>query len=85
MYQWEFDGPARLRAESFPLHVQRRLVEFMEAVVIVDPPEYQRNLGQPDNMMRTLPFGQHDEGLITFLNYPPGELVLVAQVQWLDD
>ncbi|HET9894869.1 MAG TPA: hypothetical protein VFQ44_08030 [Streptosporangiaceae bacterium] len=57
----------------------------MEAVVIVDPMEYHRYPGEPDKSMRSLAFGPHDEGLVTFLVYPPDELVLVAQIQWLGD
>lgn len=85
MYRWEFDGPARIEAESLPQHVRRALEAFMEAVVIVDPVEYQRYPGEPDKPMRSLPFGPHDEGLVTFLVYPPDDLVLVVQIQWLGD
>jgi hypothetical protein len=35
--------------------------------------------------LRTLHFGQHGEGLVTFLVYPPDDLVLVVKVQWLGD
>lgn len=85
MYQWDFDGPARLEAESLPRHVQHLLTAFMEAAVIVDPLEYQRYPGESDKPMRSLPFGPHDEGLVTFLVYPPDELVLVVQIHWLGD
>jgi hypothetical protein len=42
----------------------------MDAVVIVDPLQYQRRHDEPDDLpapLRTLHFGQHDEGLVTFL------------------
>jgi hypothetical protein len=39
----------------------------MDAVVIVDPAEYQRRPGEPERPLRTLPFGQ--AGLVTFLVY----------------
>jgi hypothetical protein len=48
-----------------PVHVQFALSDFMDAVVIVDPTEYQRRPGEPDRPLRTLPFGQ--AGLVTFL------------------
>jgi hypothetical protein len=83
VYQWELDGPARLEAESLPPHVRKELNAFMEAVVIVDPMQYQRYPGEPGKPMRSLHFGQHDEGPVTFLIYPPDELVLVVQIQWL--
>jgi hypothetical protein len=57
----------------------------MEAVVIVDPMDFFRYPGEPDKPMRSLPFGSHDEGLVTFLVYPPDDLVLVVQIQWLGD
>jgi hypothetical protein len=85
MYRWELDGPARLEAESLPPHVRQALEAFMEAAVIVDPAEYQRYPGEPDKPMRSLHFGPHDEGLVTFLVYPPDDLVLVVQIQWLGD
>ena len=85
MYRWEFDGPARLEAGSLPTHVRRELYAFMEAVVIVDPMDYRRYPGELDKPMRSLPFGSHDEGLVTFLVYPPDDLVLVVQIQWLGD
>jgi hypothetical protein len=65
--------------------VDRELTTFMEAVVIVDPVDYRRYPGEPDKPMRTLNFGSHVEGLVTFLIYPPDDLVLVVQFQWLGD
>jgi hypothetical protein len=32
--------------------------------------------------LRMLHFGTHDEGLVTFLIYPPDDLVLVVRIQW---
>jgi hypothetical protein len=54
-------------------------------VVIVDPAEYRRRPGDPIGPLRTLPFGQHSQGLVTFLIYPPDDLVLVVKIQWLGD
>ena len=34
--------------------------------------------------LRTLHFGRQDEGLVTFLVYPPDDL-LVVRIQWLGD
>jgi hypothetical protein len=60
----------------------------MDAVVLVDPIEYQRYPGEPCDppaLLRTLHFGDHDEGLVTFLVYPPDDLVLVVRIRWLGD
>lgn len=60
----------------------------MDAVVVVDPIEYQRHLSEPADpakLLRTLHFGHHHAGLVTFLVYPPDELVLVVQILWLGD
>ena len=57
----------------------------MDAAVIVDPAEYQRRRGEPAAALRTLPFGPHSQGLITFLIYPPDDLVLVVKIQWIGD
>jgi hypothetical protein len=35
--------------------------------------------------LRMLYFGPHLEGLVTFLVYPPDDLVLVVRLQWLGD
>jgi hypothetical protein len=35
--------------------------------------------------LRTLHFGRHDDGLVTFLVYPPDDLVLVVRIQWLGE
>ncbi|MGO8960873.1 MAG: hypothetical protein ACLQFR_26395 [Streptosporangiaceae bacterium] len=60
----------------------------MDAVVIVDPLEYQRRGDEPDDSpatLRTLYFGPHHEGLVTFLVYSPDDLVLVVRIQWLGE
>jgi hypothetical protein len=60
----------------------------MDAVVIVDPIDYQRRPDErsdPPAPLRTLHFGEHREGLVTFLVYPPDDLVLVVRIQWLGD
>jgi len=60
----------------------------MTAVVMVDPIEYQRHPGEPSGpsaLLRTLHFGQHHEGIVTFLIYPPDDLVLVVRIQWLGE
>ena len=54
----------------------------MDAVIIVDPMEYQRSPAEPRKPLRTLHFGQQNEGLVTFLIYPPDDLVLVTRIQW---
>jgi hypothetical protein len=58
----------------------------MDAAVIVDPMEYRRSRGEPRKPLRTLYFGLHNEGLVTFLIYPPDDLVLVRpRIQWLGE
>jgi len=60
----------------------------MDAVVIVDPVQYQRRRDERDDVsmpLRTLYFGPHGEGLVTFLVYPPDDLVLVVRIQWLGE
>lgn len=83
MYHWEADGIAGLQLASLPRQVIRELAIFMDAVVLVDPMEYQRSPGEPRKPLRTLYFGPHSEGLVTFLVYPPDDLVLVTRIQWL--
>ncbi len=56
--------------------------------MIVDPLEYQRRGDEPDDSpatLRTLYFGPHHEGLVTFLVYSPDDLVLVVRIQWLGE
>ena len=89
MYRWELDDPAEPEFASLSQNIQAALTAFMDAVVIVDPVEYQRRPDEPPDSppapMRTLHFGQHYEGLVTFLVYPPDELVLVVKIQWLGE
>jgi hypothetical protein len=88
MYRWELDDSAQPTFEALSPAVQALLASFMDAVVIADPIEYQRHPGEPaeaGKLLRTLHFGQHNEGFVTFLVYPPDDLVLVVQIQWLGD
>lgn len=88
MYQWELDGPAAQQLADLSPAARAALAAFMDAVVIVDPLNYQRRADEPDNPpapLRTLHFGPHHEGLVTFLVYPPDDLVLVVRIQWLGD
>ena len=58
----------------------------MDAVVIVDPVQYQRRRDERDDVfmpLRLLHFGPDGGGLVTFLVYPPDDLVLVVKIQWL--
>ena len=60
------------------------LAASMDAVVIVDPVQYQRRRDERDDAsLRLLHFGPDGGGLVTFLVYPPDDLVLVVKVQWL--
>jgi len=88
VYRWELDGPADQEFADLNPAVQALLAAFMDAVVIVDPVQYQRRRDERDDVsmpLRTLHFGPHDEGLVTFLVYPPDDLVLVVKIQWLGD
>ena len=88
MYRWELDGPADQEFADLNPAVQAVLAAFLDAVVIVDPVQYQRRRDERDDVsmpLRTLHFGPHDEGLVTFLVYPPDDLVLVVKIQWLGD
>jgi hypothetical protein len=88
MYRWELDSSAQPAFEALSPAMRARLASFMDAVVIVDPIGYQHHLGEPADpakLLRTLHFGQHHAGLVTFLVYPPDDLVLVVQIQWLGD
>ena len=58
----------------------------MDAVVIVDPVQYQRRRDERDDVsmpLRSLHFGPDGGGLVTFLVCPPDDLVLVVKIQWL--
>jgi len=88
VYRWELDGTAQQQFTDLNPAVRASLAAYMDAVVIVDPVQYQRRRDERDDVsmpLRTLHFGPHDEGLITFLVYPPDELVLVVRIQWLGD
>lgn len=88
MYQWELDSPAAQQLADLSPAARAALASFMDAVVIVDPLNYQRRADEPDNPpapLRTLHFGPNHEGLVTFLVYPPDDLVLVVRIQWLGD
>jgi hypothetical protein len=57
----------------------------MDAVVIVNPVHYQRRRDERHDVsmpLRSLYFGR-TAGLVTFLVYPPYDLVLVLKIQWL--
>jgi hypothetical protein len=55
----------------------------MDAVVVVDPVQYQRRRDERDDVsmpLRSLHFGPDGGGLVTFLVYPPDDLVLVVKI-----
>jgi hypothetical protein len=80
LFRWELEDLACDQLAGMPQQVQLALSDFMDAVVIVDPAEYQRRPGESERPLRTLPFGQ--AGLVTFLVYEPDDLVLVTRVIW---
>lgn len=58
----------------------------MDAVVIVDPVQYQRRRDEREDVsmpLRSLHFDPDGAGLVTFLVYPPDDLVLVVKIHWL--
>ena len=83
MYRWELDEPAEGEFAGLGQAARNALADFMDAVVIVDPDEYQRRPGEPRGALRTLPSGPHSQGLVTFLTYQPHDLVFVVKIQWL--
>jgi hypothetical protein len=65
VYQWEVDGHAAQQLADLSPAVRAALIAFMDAVVIVDPLQYQRRTDGPDSparLLRTLHFGPHHEG-----------------------
>jgi hypothetical protein len=80
LFRWELEDLAREQLASMPHPVQLALSDFMDAVVVVDPAEYQRRPDEPERPLRTLPFGE--AGLVTFLVYEPDDLVLITRVVW---
>lgn len=80
MFRWELEDLARDQLAGMPADAQLALSDFMDAVVIVDPAEYQRRPDEPQRPLRTVPFGK--AGLVTFLVYEPDDLVLVTRVIW---
>ena len=82
MYTWDFEPQAREQFRAMPRAAQEALRDFMEAAVIADPMEFLRDKNEHTGALRTLSFGPHNEGLVTFLVYVRGELVLVVQVTW---
>jgi hypothetical protein len=86
VYRWELDGPAQQEFADLPPAARASLAAFMDAVVIVDPVQYQRRRDERDDVsmpLRSLHFGPDGAGLVTFLVYPPDDLVLVVKIQWL--
>ena len=86
MYRWELDGPAQQEFADLRPGRAVSLAAFLDAVVIVDPVQYQRRRDERDDVsmpLRSLHFGSDGEGLVTFLVYPPDDLVLVVKTQWL--
>ena len=62
MFRWELEDLAREQLAGMPPRVQLDLSDFMDAVVIAGPAEYQRRPDEPERPLRTLPFGQAGPG-----------------------
>jgi hypothetical protein len=70
VYQWELDDPAAQQLAGLSLAARAALAALLDAVVIVNPLEYQApgwRTRQSHAPLRTLHFGPHQEGLVTFL------------------
>jgi len=53
LYRWEADDIVGQQLERVPDQVRRQLATFMDAVVIVEPMDYQRSPGEPRKPLRT--------------------------------
>ena len=72
------------RSSPTCLRPRASLAVFLDAVVIVNPVQYRRRRHERDDVfmpMRSLHFGLDGRGLVTFLVYPPDDLVLVVKIQ----
>jgi len=83
VFHWELDESAADEFAGLSQFARRALAELMDAVVLVDPADYQRRPGESRGALRFLPFGAQGQGLVTFLVYPPDDLVLVVKIQWI--
>jgi hypothetical protein len=60
VYRWELDGPAQQEFADLRPAARASLAAFMDAVVIVDPVQYQRRRDERDDVsmpLRSLHFG----------------------------
>jgi hypothetical protein len=60
VYRWELDGSARQEFADLPPAARASLAAFMDAVVIVDPVQYERRRDERDDVsmpLRSLPPG----------------------------
>jgi hypothetical protein len=57
MYRWELDGPAQQEFADLPPAARASLAAFMDAVVIVDPVQYQRRRDERDDVFMALLYG----------------------------
>jgi hypothetical protein len=85
VFHWELHEQVDVEFAGLTQFARRASLKSMDAVVLVDPADYQRRPGESTGALRVLPFGAHSQGLVTFLVYPPDDLVLVVKVQWIGD
>jgi len=67
VYRWELDGPAQQEFAGLPPAARVSLTAFMDAVVIVDPVQYQRRRDERYDVsmpLRSLHFGPDGGGLV---------------------
>jgi hypothetical protein len=54
VYRWELDGPAQQEFADLPPAARASMAAFMDAVVIVDPVQYQRRRDERDDVSMPL-------------------------------
>jgi hypothetical protein len=54
VYLWQLDGPAQQEFTDLPPAARASLAAFMDAVVIVDPVQYQRRRDERDDVSMPL-------------------------------
>ena len=81
MYRWELDDPAQQEFADLPPAARASLVAFMDAVVIVDPVQYQRHRDERNDVpmpLRSLHFGPDGGGRAFAAPYAHGAVVLAT-------
>jgi hypothetical protein len=80
----ELDRPDQQQLAALRPAARAALVTITDTVVIIDRLQNQRRPDERDDPpvpLRTLHFGPHHEGPVTFLVYPPDDLMLIVRIQ----